>query len=69
MVKAVDAQEQKLQRQYQNHPDGEIISIDAAGLRKARQGADTKVDHNARNESDSVQAEIDRLYITQRAVG
>ena len=63
MVKAVDAQEQKLQRQYQNHPDGEIISIDAAGLRKARQGADTKVDHNARNlESDSVQAEIDRLY-------
>ena len=63
MTKAVDAQEQKLQRQYQNHPDGEIISIDAAGLRKARQGADTKVDHNARNlESDSVQAEIDRLY-------
>ena len=32
-------------------------------MRQARINADTKVDHNARNlESDSVQAEIDRLY-------
>jgi hypothetical protein len=63
MVNAVDAQEKKIRRQYKNHPDGEIVSINSEGLRKARIGADTKVDHNARNlESDSVQAEIDRLY-------
>lgn len=63
MVDAVDKHERKLQRQYQNHPDGEIVSINSQGLRQARINADGKVDHNARNlESDSVQAEIDRLY-------
>ena len=63
MVKAVDKHEKKLQRQYQNHPDGEIVSINSQGLRQARINADGKVDQNARNlESDSVQAEIDRLY-------
>ena len=63
MSNAVEAQEKKLRRQYQNHPDGEIVSINSQGLRQARINADSKVDHNARNlESDSVQAEIDRLY-------
>ena len=63
MSNAVDAHEKKLQRQYQSHPDGEIVSINSQGLRQARINADGKVDHNARNlESDSVQAEIDRLY-------
>jgi len=63
MVEAVEKQEGKLKRQYQDHPDGEIVTINSQGLRQARINADGKVDHNARNlESDSVQAEIDRIY-------
>lgn len=63
MTKAVAEQERKLKRQYQNHPENDIVSINSQGLRQARINADSKVDHNARNlESDSVQAEIDRLY-------
>jgi hypothetical protein len=63
MVKGVKAKTGKLQRQYRDHPDGEIVSINSAGLRSARQSADGKVNHNARNqEGDSVQAELDRLY-------
>ena len=63
MVKGVKAKTGKLQRQYKDHPEGEILSINSKGLRKARQSADGKVNHNARNqEGDSVAAELDRLY-------
>lgn len=61
--KAVDAKEASLKTQYQGDHGGEIVSINTAGLRDARISADGKVNHNARNlESDSVQAEVDRLY-------
>lgn len=63
LSKGVKARGEKMARQYQNHPDGEIVSINSDGLRRARQSADSKVNHNARNlESDSVTAELDRLY-------
>lgn len=63
LSKGVKDIEAKMRRQYQQHPDGEIVSINSDGLRKARQSADSKVNHNARNlESDSVTAELDRLY-------
>ena len=32
MVNAVDAQERKIRRQYQNHPDGQIVSINSQGF-------------------------------------
>jgi hypothetical protein len=63
LVKGVESRKGKLKRQYQDHPDGEITSISAEGLRKARQSADTKVDHNARRtDGESVGPELDRLY-------
>lgn len=63
LSRGVKAKGEKMARQYQDHPDGEIVSVNSEGLRKARQSADSKVNHNARNlESDSVTAELDRLY-------
>ena len=63
LVAGVEKKTGKLKRQYKDHPEGEIISINSEGLRTARQSADGKVNHNARNqEKDSVQAELDRLY-------